>query len=220
MIGYVRRLFLLFICCGFCLAGCETAVNEPIPVDTPQSVEATWPPDGESVDLSPILQWAAFPGADHYQIVILDDDAFPPEVMYDESVTDTLFAVPQPLEPGSYSWTVFARNANNDDLAQSGRQFSVRAALELLEPANDAQVGPTPTLRWVAFPDAAQYQVIILNSDAYPPVVVLDEVVMTTSLTVSTPLEVGVEHSLSVLAQDDNGRVLAESNTLFSVAAD
>lgn len=217
MAGHFRSLILLFVCCVFGLVGCGTAVNQPAPADTPQAVEAIWPSDGESVDPSPILQWAAFNDADHYQIVVLDDDAFPPEVIYDESVTETLFAVPQPLEPGSYSWTVFARNASDDDLAQSGRQFWVRAALELLEPVNGAQVSPTPLLRWAAFPDAAQYQVIILNSDAYPPVVALDEVVTTTSLTVSALLEVGVEHSLSVLAQDGNGRVLAESNTLFIV---
>jgi hypothetical protein len=210
-------LFFLLLA-ALLLVGCQTVTNEgSAPLETPLTVEAIWPPDGESVDPNPILQWATFPGADHYQIVVLDDDAFPPAVSYDESTMDTLFAVPQPLEPGSYSWTVFARNANDDDLAQSGRQFWVRADLTLLEPANGARVSATPTLRWAAFPDAVQYQVIILNSDAYPPVVVLDEVVTTTNLAVSEPLVEGVEHSLSILAQHSSGRILAESNTLFTV---
>lgn len=125
MAPYFRFVILLFVCGVLGLVACDTAVNEPTSEDNPQVVEAIWPSDGESVDPSPVLQWAAFPGADHYQIVVLDDDAFPPAVMYDESTTDTLFAVPRPLEPGSYSWTVFARNANEDDLAQSGRQFTV-----------------------------------------------------------------------------------------------
>ena len=160
-----RSLTLFLLLAALLLVGCQFVANEgSAPSDTLLTVEAIWPPDGKSVDPNPILQWAAFPGVDHYQIVVLDDDAFPPEVVYDEWTTDTLFAVPQPLEPGSYSWTVFARNANDDDLAQSGRQFWVQAG-EIANPASENCVKQGGALLTQERGGGGQYGVCLLEDN-------------------------------------------------------
>jgi putative hemolysin len=161
----LRSLPLFLLLAALLLVGCQTVSDgDGAPSESLLTVEAIWPPDGESVDPSPILQWAAFPGADHYQIVVLDDDAFPPEVIYDESTTDTLFSVTQPLEPGSYSWTVFARNANDDDLAQSGRQFWVQAG-QIANPASENCVRQGGTLLIQERGDGGQFGVCLFEDN-------------------------------------------------------
>ena len=89
--------------------------------------------------------------------------------------------------------------------------------LELLEPADGAAVSVSPTLRWAAFPGAARYQVWVIDSDAYPPQVIVDQTTTDTSLVVSAPLQSGKGYSLTIRALDANGVTLAESNSGFTV---
>jgi hypothetical protein len=88
-------------------------------------LEGVWPENGESVDAEPILQWAAFPGADRYELVVVDDDAFPPVVAFEATMTETAVPVTPALQPGSYSWTVRALDNNGAVLAELNRQFLV-----------------------------------------------------------------------------------------------
>lgn len=55
----------------------------------------------------------------------MDDDAYPPVVVVDEEVAETSFTVAAPLAPGSYSWTVLARDANGAVVAELTSHFIV-----------------------------------------------------------------------------------------------
>lgn len=179
-------------------------------------LEGVWPDNGESVDNQPILQWAAFPGAVRYELVVVDDDAFPPVVAFSQFTTDTVMPVTPALDPGSYSWTVRALDANDALLGELNRQFLVRAAIEVIGPVSGAAVNATPTLTWRPYPGAAGYQLILLDDDAFPPVVVVDMETADTTFTVTTPLESG-SYSWTVWAKDANGVVVAELVNQFIV---
>jgi hypothetical protein len=90
------------------------------------ALEGVWPENGESVDGEPMLQWASFPGTDHYELVVIDDDAFPPVVAFQSTTTESLVPVTPTLPPGSYSWTVRALDSSGAVLAELNRQFLVK----------------------------------------------------------------------------------------------
>lgn len=131
-----------------------------------------YPPLEEPVDPAPILQWDDFPGAASYQVILLDDVAFPPEVILDLVVTEPMLAVEPPLAPGHYSWTVLAQNDESAVLAELTSTFSVKDVVALVAPAAFESVGAEPELKWQAYPGAVSYQVVVIN-DAFPPAVLL-----------------------------------------------
>lgn len=90
-----------------------------------RSITGIWPEDGESVDAQPVLQWEAQPGAVNYHVVVLDDAAYPPQVIIDQTVLEPMLAVSAPLLPGHYSWTVWANDSDGDVLAQLASAFVV-----------------------------------------------------------------------------------------------
>lgn len=95
---------------------------------TPPAViegEGIWPNDGESVVSQPVLKWLDVPGAVKYRVVVLDDEAFPPVVVVDQSVGEPMLAVDKPLTPGHYSWTVRALDQDDTVLAELNRTFLV-----------------------------------------------------------------------------------------------
>lgn len=179
-------------------------------------LNAVWPSNGESVDGRPILQWEPFPGTEQYTVIVVDDDAYPPFVAFEQSTTETQMEVTPELPAGSYSWTVRGTAADGAILAELNSQFFVKAPLVLIEPANGETVSPNPLLEWQAYPDAVSYQIIILDDDAYPPVVVVDEATSDSSFAIPLPLESG-SYSWTVWARDANGRVVAELNSQFVV---
>lgn len=89
------------------------------------SITAIWPEDGESVDAQPVLQWEAQPGAVNYQVIVLDDVAFPPQVIIDQAVPEPMLTVDAPLPAGHYSWTVWAYDAAGKLLAELASSFVV-----------------------------------------------------------------------------------------------
>jgi hypothetical protein len=206
------------------LAGCGTVVRaegEPLMAksDAPAAVdevEGIWPEDGDSVDAEPVLQWVAFPGAVRYELVVVDDDAYPPYVAFRQFTTDTVLPVTTILEPGSYSWTVRALDDESVTLAELNRQFLVKDRITALGPASGAVVGAAPALVWEAYPGAAGYQVIVLDDDAYPPVVIVEENTTATSFTITAPLEPG-SYSWTVWAKTAEGVVVAELDDRFTV---
>jgi hypothetical protein len=178
-----------------------------------------WPPDREAVDSQPVLQWQGFTGADHYQVWVLNDEVSPPELLVDQVVNETSYAVSTPLAPGSYTWTVRALDGSQAVIAELNSQFRVIDQLAVLEPADGAAVGASPTIRWTGFPGATQYQVLVLEAEAYPPVVVVDSVSKGTQFSVNPPLKPETSYSLTIRAMNRAREVLAESNTAFSVYA-
>ena len=190
--------------------------KKPRPLPTPgQELTLKWPPFGEPVDDSPILQWESFPGAARYQIWVLDSGSA--QVAVDQVITNTIMPVTPPLRKGaSYNWTVQARDAKDVVLAELNSFFIVKADLELLWPRSGESVDASPVLRWKSFPGATRYQVIVVDDDAYPPKVVLDQVTTETSFTVTPPLKPG-SYSWTVWAQDANAVTRAELVSQFMV---
>lgn len=180
------------------------------------TLEAVWPDNGESVDGQPILQWQAYPGATRYELVVVDDDAFPPVVAFSQFTTDTMMPVEPALEPGSYSWTVRALDDKDAILAELNHAFFVKDVVALVAPAAGETVGTEPVLQWQPFPGAASYQVIVIDDDAYPPVVTLDEETTETTYPITTPLAPG-SYSWTVWAKDANEVVVAELTNQFMV---
>lgn len=179
-------------------------------------ITAVWPSNGESVDNKPILQWEAFPGVSQYHVIVVDDDAYPPVVAFDQMTQEAMVEVSPALEPGSFSWTVQGIDEEGGILAELNSQFFVKALLEVVEPANLAAVSTTPTLTWKPFNNVVSYQVVLLDDDAYPPVVISDEETKQTTYMVTAPLEPG-SYSWTVWAKDANGTVIAEANNQFMV---
>jgi hypothetical protein len=234
-----HKTFIILICLaliGILGVGCQAAENVPGPVGEPttpavEQLQGSWPPAGEPVDIAPVLQWQHFPGATSYHLQVIDSQSG--SVVIDQLIGDTAFDpntpdIPialdvdasgaSPLEKGaSYTWTVAAQDANGVTLAELNSFFLVKADLAVLEPADGASVGVSPLLRWASYPGATQYHILVLNSDAFPPEVVLDQVTDDTSLTVTPELIPGIGYSLTVQALDGDGVTLAESNTLFTV---
>jgi len=178
-----------------------------------------WPPLGEAVDSSPLLQWQAFPGAVQYRVLVVTGPADSPQVVVDQVVQQTQFAVTPPLKPGSYRWTVRALDAKQVVAAELNGEFSVKDHLELLEPADGAVVGATPTIRWAVYPGAVRYQVLLTDSSAQPPAAVMDVTTKGTETNVNTTLKPDTNYTLTVRALNDARKVLADSNSSFRVYA-
>lgn len=90
--------------------------------------------------------------------------------------------------------------------------------LELLEPASDAEVEPTPTLHWAALPEASGYRVFVI--DAGTTELMLDTAVAATSLMIAAPLEPGRTYEWVVnalAAGGDDTRPLASGSRRFKV---
>jgi len=207
------------------MAGCQGPANpvgetnlEGTPAATAVApLTLTWPNAEEAVDAQPILQWEPFPSAVGYHVIVLDDRATPPQIVIDQTVTEPMLGVETPLAPGHYSWTVGAQDGATAVLAELASTFSVKDVVELVAPAVGTTVGAEPLLQWQAFPGAVRYQVIVLDDDAYPPAVVLDETTSGTSFTVTPPLEAG-SYSWTVWAFDGGDKLLAELTSSFMAA--
>jgi hypothetical protein len=180
------------------------------------AAEGIWPGDGESVDGQPVLQWPAVPGATSYQVVVLDDVAFPPVVAIDQAVVEPLLDIESSLAPGHYGWTVRALAGDGAVLAELNQTFLVKDAVTLVNPAMGAAVGPGALLEWNAYPGASSYQVIVIDDDAFPPLVALDKTTAETSTALPSPLPSG-SYSWTVRALAEDGTVLAELNSAFLV---
>ena len=87
------------------------------------------PKEGETAGNQPLLQWVDVPGAVSYEVVVLDDAAYPPQVVINETVSEPKLALETLLEPGHYSWTVRAIARDGTVLAELNRTFTVETAL-------------------------------------------------------------------------------------------
>lgn len=115
------------------LAAIDALINSPSVASMipPAAIEGEgiWPSNGESVDSRPALKWMEVPGATSYQVLVLDDEAFPPVLVIDHSVDEPMLAVDQPLDLGHYSWSVRALAEDDTVLAELTRTFLVEAGI-------------------------------------------------------------------------------------------
>lgn len=213
MLRYVTALLLFLL-----LAGCSaTGGNEPSGNMTAdqQNVAVIWPGADEAVDAQPVLQWEAFPEAAQYQVIIVNGDSG--ETVFRQTTTEGVMPVTPPLPGGvRYTWTVQAQDANGEVIGEVHTFFRVKDGLTAVWPANGESVDNKPILQWEPYPDAVNYQVVLLDDDAYPPVVIADEETKETSFAATTPLEPG-SYSWTVWAKDADGTVIAEANNQFMV---
>jgi hypothetical protein len=109
------------------LAALDALINSISVAETTAAptLQLTWPNSEESVDDQPILQWQSYPGATSYQVIVIDDAAYPPVVVFDQATTDTSLVVTPSLKAGSYTWSVWAHDSNGKVLAELNSSFIV-----------------------------------------------------------------------------------------------
>jgi hypothetical protein len=83
------------------------------------------PAAGAVVSPDVLLEWNAYPNATSYQVIVIDDDAFPPLVVLDTPTAETSMMLPSPLQSGSYSWTIQALAEDGTTLAELNSTFLV-----------------------------------------------------------------------------------------------
>ena len=211
-----RSLIILLLL--LLLVGC-TAVGEAEPsgnmTEDQQNVAVIWPGAHEAVDAQPVLQWEAFPEAAQYQVIVVNSDTN--ETVFRQTTAEGVMPVTPPLPKGvNYTWTVQAQNANGEVIGEVHSFFSVKDGLTAVWPSNGESVDNKPILQWEAFPGVSQYHVIVVDDDAYPPVVAFDQVTAETMSEVTPALEPG-SFSWTVQGLDEAGRILAEANNQFMV---
>jgi hypothetical protein len=95
----------------------------------------------------------------------------------------------------------------------TGVDLYLARELDLIEPASGATVATTPTLRWQPFPAADHYCVWVI--DAGTTELMVDQLVSTTSLTVTEPLNQDTTYTWLVQALTADERLLAELENTF-----
>jgi hypothetical protein len=209
--------FIIFLVLALVLVSCAPLGFDPsLDVSAGErELHLLWPADGESVDARPVLQWDVFPEAANYRVTVVNTETgatiFTGEGIERQMPMTT--ALPGETD---YTWTVSAYDVYGDLIARSQSTFWVRDELRVVSPAGGATVGGRPTLQWESFPGANSYQIVVVDDDAFPPVVVADMEMSQTTFALRTALEPG-SYSWTVWAKDTNGRVLAELASQFSV---
>jgi hypothetical protein len=181
------------------------------------ALQGRWPDDGEAVDGAPVLQWEGFPAAADYELVVVDDDAYPPVVAFTHTGPETEVVVTPPLDPGSYSWTVRALAGDGALVAELNRQFWVKAELAGVYPPAAEVIDAEPVLQWQPFDGAIRYEVTVVDDGAYPPEVVFTATTTEPQVSVSPALPEGRHYTWTVWAQEEGGRKVAELNSDFAV---
>lgn len=94
--------------------------------------------------------------------------------------------------------------------------LELQRSLTLLEPAMEAEVEATPTLRWEPFAKTVQYRLWVL--DAGTTELIINEVVSETAYAISKPLSAGRTYEWLVTAIGENEVQLADGTGIFHVA--
>jgi hypothetical protein len=213
MVRRYSSLILFLALFAAILVGCRGGepANEP---PTDDRLELLWPAAGETVSPSPDLQWVTFVGAATYQVTVQPRGES--QVVFEGTTSDTHITPSPPLAEGDYLWTVEARDADGKPLDQSSNNFHVAAQLVVVAPADGAQVGPTPELRWQPYSGAVQYDVTVVLADAFPAEAVFQQITDGTSVTVSPPLEPG-DYVWTVRAEAPDGTIIAQLDSAFTI---
>jgi hypothetical protein len=214
MVRRYNGLMLLLFLFAIILAGCRGGqpANEP---PTDDRLDLLWPAEGEVVGPSPNLQWVTFRDAATYQVTIRPRGES--QVVFEGTTSATNITPSPPLAEGDYLWTVEARDAAGKPLDESSDYFHVAAQLVVIAPADGAQVGPTPELRWQSYSGAVQYDVTVVLADAFPASAVFQQITEGTSVTVTSPLEPG-DYVWTVRAEAPDGTIIAELDSTFTVS--
>jgi hypothetical protein len=96
-----------------------------------------------------------------------------------------------------------------------GHNVMLVRALQVTGPAVNEQVNATPTLSWQSFPNAAQYDVFVI--DAGTTELLQHEVVTSPRFTVTAPLQPGRTYTWAVNAVAADGGLLADVESRFIV---
>lgn len=87
-----------------------------------RELELVEPASGATVTTTPTLRWQPFPATDRYRVWVID--AGTTELMVDQLVSTTSFAVTEPLkQDATYTWLVQALTANGLLLAELENTF-------------------------------------------------------------------------------------------------
>ncbi len=199
------------------MADGRTAATAPAPhAFAYLPIPAPTGPSGVVDSTTPILQWAAVPGAAGYDVT-LEDVTTGTSVVSGQTVASTSYTPASALNNmDTYAWTVSAISnlTNNGQPDTSPPSGSVYFTVDLdgapvpISPANQATVTTTtPTFQWSAVAGAVSYSLTIVDVSAYPETTSVVSV-SGTSYTPAAALT-GYEYWWSVQALLDVGGVTA-----------
>jgi hypothetical protein len=175
------------------------------------------PQDGEELETpATALTWEPYPVAAYYMVHLRYEtwkEALLEEQRVDQASIALTTALPRPLLPGEYGWSVKAYNAN-ETLVTESPQHSFKIAgrlplLNLVSPGDGEVIDTTmPTLSWEAYPGAAYYKVHLGH--------ILDWVESReNSYSLTSALELAKQYQWEVAAYDAEDMKIAASAKQF-----
>jgi hypothetical protein len=186
------------------------------------------PAAGASVNsTTPQFQWSAVAGATGYLFFLTDPTSGSAAEAPGVSVTGTTYTPTHPLVNGrTYQWQVSALITNDDGTVygpeSAPSEFVVSVPGTATLDAHDDSgtlTTATPTLQWSPVPGAAGYELYLEDTNSSTQV--LDGFpLITTSYTISAPLNNGDSYEWYVQAYDDFGNIgSAPTALVFSISA-
>lgn len=161
--------------CPFPSSGCATFTTTGAVCNAPGSFNLTGPANGSTASATPTLSWSAASNADKYLIHFGTQNPPPPTTNDTRlSSSQTSFTFSQPLQAGTYFWSVDAFPACSTAVKTSSPVFSFTVAptvscpttpATLIAPANGATGVLSPvTFQWTPVSGATGYTLFIAEA--------------------------------------------------------
>jgi len=133
------------------------------------------PKNNANVEIStPILEWQPYGGAEYYEVTLMYTTLSESLLLGGERQTytssfDTGEKLPNPLQPGEYTWWVEAYNKNGTKLTQCRDHYYFVVAgeppiVKIISPKGDVKVSFPLTLKWEEWPEASYYKLYVARS--------------------------------------------------------
>ncbi|MCA9082852.1 MAG: hypothetical protein KDA81_02295 [Planctomycetaceae bacterium] len=177
-------------------------------------------------DRTPVFEWQALDGADHYEIWVNNISSGIPRVIHDvnvphvDGVTTMTYTDPSiVLRNSSYRWWIRAFNEDGEATAWSSfGQFFVPVPV-INTPGGIVTTTNRPVIAWTGVPEYVRYELWINNDTTGQSRVIYENNLTTTSYTPALPLENGSFRAW-VRGFDVDGNASQWSNPfLFDVSA-
>lgn len=130
------------------------------------------PPEGSYLMLDPTFRWTQVTGAHTYRLVVSRQPDF--STQYDTVITPHTSFTPygpslkDTYANGVYYWRVDARSSSDVIMTTSPAQSITKSAsLRLLEPAEGAILGGTPSFAWDQVTGAATYRLVVSRNPLF-----------------------------------------------------
>lgn len=191
-------------------------------IQTPDIVSLTSPSDGATnLPISVLLSWSSSARAATYRLQMSTNSTFTSVVIDDSTLTYVSYQTPDLSNGTTYYWRLNAKNAGGTSSWSPVRSFTTLiarpSAPSISSPVSGATSQSTnPTLSWTSSSTATRYRLqVAANSSFFPPLLVDDTTVISTSYPVSQ-LSYNTTYYWRVSASNNGGSSLYSSTASFT----